>query len=82
MAILTFDTYEFIQALKEAGFDETQAKGIADSIKKIDLAHVSTKEDIARLETKMESFKSDVFKWIFPMMLGQVAVIAALVKLL
>jgi predicted nucleic acid-binding Zn-ribbon protein len=111
MAVLTFDTYEFIRTLKDSGFAESQAKGIADSIRQVDLNHVATKEDIrevreelrkdiqgvreelkkdiqevkgdiGRLETRIESIKSDIFKWVVPMMLGQAGLIAALVKLL
>jgi hypothetical protein len=40
------------------------------------------KADIGRLETRIESIKSDIFKWSVPMMLGQAGLIAALVKLL
>ena len=75
MATLTFDTYEFIERLKQSGMDANQAKAIVDGLKKINLEHVATKQDIAEL-------KADLLKWLIPILLGQVAVFAALVNFL
>ena len=35
-----------------------------------------------RLETKIEAVKTDLMKWLVPMLFGQAALIAAIVKLL
>lgn len=39
-----------------------------------DLSHVATKHDLLEL-------KADLFKWLVPLLLGQAALIAALVRL-
>ncbi len=75
MATLTIDTHKFITQLKDAGVEEKQAEAIVNGIKDINLEHVATKEDIAEL-------KADLFKWLIPILLGQIAVFAAVVKLL
>ena len=41
MSVAAFDTHAAVTALREAGFDERQAEGVA------------TKADVARLETRM-----------------------------
>ena len=38
--------------------------------------------DVAQLQASIERTKADLLKWIVPLMLGQVAALAALVKLL
>ncbi len=75
MATITLDTYKFIEKLRSSGIPESQAKAIADGIQEIDLGRVATKEDLLEL-------KADLLKWIVPIMLGQAALIAALVKML
>ncbi len=75
MATLTIDTYQFIENLKRSGMPEPQAKALAEAIRKIDLQHVATKADLAEL-------KADLFKWAVPLLLGQAALITALVELL
>jgi hypothetical protein len=50
MAVLTFDTYDLIESLKESGFPEKQAKAVADGLKMIELRHVATKEDFLFLK--------------------------------
>jgi len=73
MAILTFDTYRFIARLKDAGLEEKKAEAIVDGLKDINLENVATKQDISEL-------KSDIFKWLIPILLAQIAVFTALVK--
>ncbi|CRI64488.1 conserved hypothetical protein [Thiocapsa sp. KS1] len=50
--------------------------------KEIELVRSDLKLDIERLRTEVARTKVDLLKWIVPLMLGQVALIAALVKLL
>jgi len=85
MATLTFDTYDFIESLKSSGLEERQAKAIADNFRKIDVEHVASTNDISglqtsisRLEVKIESVKSDIFKWLIPLILGQYLMIFGL----
>jgi uncharacterized small protein (DUF1192 family) len=51
---------------------------------KLDIAqlHAELKLDIAQLRAEVERTKTDLLKWIVPLMFAQVAAIAALVKLL
>ncbi len=50
--------------------------------KEIEQIRSDLKLDIERLRTELASTKVDLLKWIVPLMLGQVALIVALVKLL
>jgi hypothetical protein len=69
MSTVTFDTMAFVDSLKEAGFDEKQAKALlkaqAESIKQNEFA---TKQDLA--ETKL-----DIIKWMVGLILGQTALL-------
>jgi hypothetical protein len=75
MATFVLDTYKAILRLKEAGFEEIKAEAIVQSLQDVDLQGFATKQDIAEL-------KADLFKWLIPILLGQVAVFSALVKFL
>ncbi len=78
MATLTFDTHEFVKKLKEAGFTESQTEALTDTVRAaqgVDLSNLATKSDLLELENRL-------VKWVLGIALGQIAVIAALVKLL
>ena len=75
MATLTLDTHKAISRLQKAGFEETKAEAIIDSLQEFDLQGFATKEDILNLKT-------DLFKWLIPILLGQIAVFAAVIKFL
>lgn len=79
MATLTLDTHKAISRLKEAGFEETKAEAIVNSLKEVNLENVVTRAD---LRTAIAELKADLFKWLIPILLGQIAVFAAVVKLL
>jgi hypothetical protein len=74
MATITFDTYDFVQTLKDAGIQESQAKAIADGLKKIDFEHMTSKRDL--LEQKV-----DLIKWMIGLMFIQAGLIVAITKL-
>ena len=101
MTTITFDTHEFFNELKSAGFSEQQA----ETITKLQKAAVSTLEQarheydldnlvtnqsqdnrLREMELRMDSrfleLENRLVKWAIGLALGQVAVIAALVKLL
>jgi len=42
---------------------------------------VATKQDIANLEIKMEKTRSDIIKWMFLFWIGQLASLAAILKI-
>lgn len=80
MATITFDTLKFVERLKAAGVPESQAKAEAEALtealaKTIAIRDLATKADL-------ESFKSDLIKWVAGLLLAQAAIVAALVKLL
>ena len=75
MTTLTLDTHKAISRLKKAGFEENKAEAIIESLQEVDLQGFATKEDILNLE-------ADLFKWLIPILLGQIAVFAAVVKFL
>ena len=51
MATITFDTLKFVRKLREVGFEEKQAEGIADAFKDASgEAELSTKRDLELLK--------------------------------
>lgn len=91
MTTITFDTHEFFNELKQAGFSDQQAEVITKLQKaasastleqarvEYDLDEIATKRDLKEMEL---TIKHDLVKWIAGMMLAQAGIIAALVKLL
>jgi hypothetical protein len=91
MSTITFDTHEFFNELKSAGFSDQQAEvitrlqkaAVASTLEQTradyELDEIATKRDLRELEL---SIKHDLVKWIAGMMLAQAGIIAALVKLL
>ncbi len=75
MATLLIDTHKFITRLKDAGVEEKQAIAIVDGIRNINLENVASTGDIAKL-------KADLLMWLIPVLLGQIAVFAMVVKFL
>ncbi|MEW6594518.1 MAG: DUF1640 domain-containing protein [Thermodesulfobacteriota bacterium] len=79
MATITFDTLKFAERLEKAGLSREQATAIAEAQKQA-LAEamdsqLAAKADLMEMENRL-------IKWGIGLALGQVAVIAALVKLL
>jgi hypothetical protein len=94
MTTITFDTHQFIRTLQDAGFEQPQAEAVASAFKAASSqAEIATQQDIEivrrdireselRLEAKISDIKYDLIKWIAGMLLAQVGIVAALVKLL
>ena len=89
MATITFDTHKFIRRLKESGFTEEQAEGVADAFKDAQgEADLATKRDLKELELRLEARidKLDarvageltLIKWMLGILLG--GVIALILK--
>ena len=77
MSSLTFDTLQFVQTLKQAGFDEKQAEAVAAAFRNAqDQSETVTKRDLKELELKIESrfelLKGEVnlVKWMLGAILG------------
>ena len=93
MNALTFDTLAYVKRLREAGMENAQAEAQAEALSLAIQDSVATKNDIAHLEARLSQtelvLKSEIreaqvtgLKWLVPLLVGQTAVLAALVKLL
>ena len=83
MATTTFDTQALVNELETSGFTRQQSETVVSVLKKSQ-GELATKADIAPLASKNDllELKVDIVKWVGGLMLAQVAIIAALVKLL
>ena len=77
MTTLALDTHKFITRLKDAGMDEKQAVAIVEGLKEVE--NLVTKED---LRVVIAELKSDLYKSGLYALLGQAALIVALIELL
>ena len=89
MATITFDTQELVNELEISGFTRKQSETVVSVLKKSQ-GELATKDDLHReieslkntTKTELLELKVDIVKWVGGLMLAQVAIIAALVKLL
>ncbi len=79
MNAFTFDTLKLARGLESAGFSHEQAIKTAEVFAETMGTEVATKADLREMEHRL---KADILKWMFGGMLGQIAVLAALIKLL
>ena len=90
MRAVTFDTLRLSKDLEAAGFTSEQASGVAEALAKTMSDSVVTQSylDLRLAEVRAElkgdilAAKTDILKWVFAALMGQAAIIAALVKLL
>ncbi|SJM94997.1 DUF1640 domain-containing protein [Crenothrix polyspora] len=80
MATITFDTHKFIRKLREAGFEESQAEAVAEAFQEAQAESQPISKDY--LDAKLFELENRLVKWAIGLALGQIAIIAALVKLL
>jgi len=71
MTTITFDRFAYVDKLKASGISEEQARAQADALDTALRDIVATKSDLAEL-----------IKWLVPLLLGQAALIAAIIKLI
>lgn len=90
---MVMDTHRVVKRLKEAGFTDIQAEVVTDIVRD---ARESDRDDLvtngflrseltevkSELRSEIQNLKADLFKWLLPILIGQVAATAALVKLL
>ncbi|MBY0580226.1 MAG: CCDC90 family protein [Rickettsiales bacterium] len=88
----TFDTHKYIKSLQESGFNEKQAEMLVKSLlesRDFDLSILATREQVARLDGKIDKVESnlekkiievkyDILKWIIPIMLTNVAIMVGI----
>lgn len=64
MSTITFDTLKFVKTLKSAGFDDKQAEALAEAqTAAIDSAsdiRLATKDDIQKINDKLNALSSDL----------------------
>jgi hypothetical protein len=67
MNALTFDTLKLARKLEAAGFSPQQAAGASAALAETlgEASGVATKEDVLRLEAKIEATKAEIIKWMF-----------------
>jgi hypothetical protein len=75
MQTLVIDTNGIIKKLEARGFSRTQAEGITEALKELDVSTLATKSDLKDLELRL-------VKWIAGMLLAQGALIVALIQYL
>ncbi|MGZ5007760.1 MAG: DUF1640 domain-containing protein [Methylobacter sp.] len=80
MSTITFDTHKFIRKLRDAGFEEKQAEAVADAFQEAQSESLPVSRDY--LDSRLFELENRMVKWSIGLALGQVTVIAALVKLL
>jgi hypothetical protein len=78
MTTITFDTQEAVIKLKAVGVSQEQADAFVNAIVESQ-NNLATKDDLHRDLLELEN---RLIKWIIGIALGQIAIIAALVKLL
>ena len=78
MSTITFDTLEFTRRLREAGFDEKQAEAAVRVLADAQSSLASREY----LDARLEALEYRLTIKLGAMMMGCVAVVAALVKLL
>ncbi len=89
MTTIAFDTLAYAKRLRDAGVPEPQAEAQAAALAealKSSAGELATKADLKelelRLETRLETMKADLLKWVIGLFIAQVGLFAALVKLL
>jgi 2-phosphoglycerate kinase len=85
---IAFDTLKLARKLEAAGFPPKQAADTAGAIAESlgEDSNLVTKEDLARLESRLdarlEALKAEILKSMFGTALAQVGAIVALIKLI
>ncbi len=76
MATITFDTYKYVNRLKEAGLSEQQAAEVVAVVSEAhDTAELVTKND---LTAALAETKAEIIKWVVGLIFMQTGVIVAL----
>ena len=93
MSALAFDTHKAVTALKQAGFEETQAEAVVNTMGEALGGNVATKADLATVQAKLETDIATVrtelaqefkvlYKQLWLMAIGIVGLTVTLVKLI
>ena len=70
MSTVTFDTLQFVQTLKESGFEEKQAEGMAKAFREAqDQSETATKNDLREVELRLTG-ELNLVKWMLGALLA------------
>jgi hypothetical protein len=79
MQTLVIDTNGIVKKLEQRGFSRTQAEGITEALKELDVSSLVTKAD---LELALATQTTTIITWMFGALLAQGALIVALIEYL
>jgi len=90
MSNLILNPISAIDKLIKHGFKRQQAKGIVDTLQELDLSNLATKQDVNNVKTELQSdikdlrvetmtMKSEILKWLIPILIGQFSVTVVIV---
>ncbi len=86
MNAIAIDTLRYVKRLRAAGFTEEQAEVQAEALSEAVRDSLVTKDDlreaVAELRVEIRDQHNNMIRWLVPMLIGQTALLAALVKLL
>ncbi|MBF0178230.1 MAG: DUF1640 domain-containing protein [Magnetococcales bacterium] len=84
MTTVTFDTLKFVEILKTSGFNEAQARGMANAIQEVQktsLDELATKRDMDRLDARIDRLEAKLsrdmalIRWMLGLLLGGITAI-------
>jgi hypothetical protein len=79
MQTLVIDTNGIVKKLEQRGFSRTQAEGITEALKELDVSSLVTKAD---LELALATQTTTIITWMFGALLAQGALVVALIEYL
>ena len=79
MQTLVIDTNGIVKKLEQRGFSRTQAEGITEALKELDVSTLSTKADLKDLELRLYKYLGGI---LIAHALGTAALTVALLQLL
>ena len=85
MSSLAIDTLRYSKRLRAAGFTEeqaeVQAEALIEAVRDSLVTKIDLNEAVEKLRMDMHEMHMSFIRWLIPLMIGQVAVIATLVHL-
>lgn len=86
MQTAAFDTLATANALKEAGFEETQAAAIVDALRHAVTEEVATKANLSELRSELKTdlgeLRADLYRALWMQAAGIIGLTVALLKIL
>lgn len=76
---VAIDTLQYAKKLRASGVSQAEAEAHAEALGEAVRESLVTKADLTE---GLEKLRSDLFRWIIPLLIGQTAAFAAIVKLL